>query len=67
MGGNTSLVGKVVMWIVVGIAAIIAIKIVLGLLGMVLGLAGFVLFTVAPIILLGWLAMKGWQAFTRPA
>jgi hypothetical protein len=67
MGENTSLIGKLVMWTVVGVVAIVAIKIALGLLGIVLGLAGFLIFTVAPVLLLGWLAVKGWQAFTRPA
>lgn len=67
MGGNTSLLGQVVAWIIIGFVAIVAIKIVLGLLGMVFGLAAFLLFTVAPVLLVGWLVMKAWKAFTVPA
>jgi hypothetical protein len=51
----------------VGVIAILAIKVVLGILGLVLGLATFLFFVVAPLVLLGWLAAKAWQAFTRPA
>jgi hypothetical protein len=67
MGENASLLGKVVTWTIVGLVAIIAIKIALGLLGVVVGLAGFLIFTIAPVLILGWLAVKAWQAFTRPA
>jgi hypothetical protein len=67
MGENTSLLGRIVTWTIVGIIAILAIKLVLGVLGFVLGLAGFLFFVVAPLILLGWLVMKAWQAFTQPA
>jgi hypothetical protein len=64
MAENTPLLARIVTWAVIGIIAIIAIKIALGLLGIVLGFAAFLLFTVAPLLLLGWLAMKAWQAFT---
>jgi hypothetical protein len=66
MGDNTSLFARIVTWTIVGIIAVLAIKMVLGLLGVVLGLAGFLLFTVGPILLLGWLAMKAWRAFSSP-
>jgi hypothetical protein len=67
MGGSTSLLGRIITWTVVGVIAILAIKVVLGILGLVLGLATFLFFVVAPLVLLGWLAAKAWQAFTRPA
>lgn len=67
MGENTGLFGRIVTWAIIGLVAILAIKIVLGLLGIVLGFAAFLLFTVAPILLVGWLAVKAWQAFTAPA
>jgi hypothetical protein len=67
MGENTPLFGRIVAWAIIGFVAIVAIKIVLGLLGIVLGFAAFLLFTVAPILLVGWLAMKAWNAFTAPA
>ena len=72
MSENRSLLGRIVTWTVVGILAVIALKIALrligflmGMLGMVLGLAMFLLFTVGPIVLVGWLAVKAWKAFSR--
>jgi hypothetical protein len=65
MGEDRSLVSRIVTWTILGVLALIAIKLVLRLLGVVLGLAGFVLFTVAPLVLMGWLALKAWSAFTR--
>lgn len=62
---DKSLLKQALTWIVVGIVAIMAIKLVLGLLGMAFGLISFLLFTVGPIILVGWLAMKAWKAFTK--
>ena len=62
---DTSLMKQALTWIVVGIVAVLAIKFVLGLLGMAFGLVSFLLFTVGPIVLLGWLAVKAWQAFTK--
>ena len=62
---DKSLLKQALTWIVVGIVAIMAIKLVLGLLGMAFGLVTFLLFTVGPIVLLGWLAMKAWKAFTK--
>ena len=62
---NTSPLTQIITWTIVGILAILAIKLVLSLLGMAVGLAGFLLFTVGPIILIGWLAVKAWNAFTK--
>lgn len=62
---DKSLLKQALTWIVVGIVALMAIKLVLGLLGMAFGLVSFLLFTVGPIVLLGWLAMKAWKAFTK--
>lgn len=72
MDEKTSGLGRVMTWLIIGILAIVAVKLalrllafLLGVLGMVFGLALFVLFTVAPILLLGWLAMTAWRAFTK--
>ena len=72
MGENSSLLGRIVTWTIVGILAVVALKIAVRLIGIVMGLAGmvfgvamFFLFTVGPLILLGWLAMKAWKAFVR--
>lgn len=66
MGESKSLFATIATWALIGIVAVIALKLVLGLVGVVFGFAGFLLFTVAPILLLGWLALKAWQAFARP-
>lgn len=72
MSENGSLFGRILTWTVVGILAVIALKLavrligfLVGLAGMVLGVAMLLLFTLGPIVLLGWLAMKAWKAFTR--
>jgi uncharacterized membrane protein YjgN (DUF898 family) len=57
--------GKIVAWIILGILAVFAFKLLIGLVSAAFGLVGFLLFTVAPLVLLGWLAMKAWRAFTR--
>lgn len=74
MGENRSLLSRIVTWTIVGILAVLAIRIavrllgfLLGVLGMVFGVAVFLMFTVGPILLVGWLGMKAWGAFTKPA
>ena len=65
MAENKSLFKQIVTWTVVGIIAVLALKFVLGLLGMAFGMVTFLLFTVGPILLVGWLAVKAWNAFTK--
>lgn len=65
MAENKSLFKQIVTWTLVGIVAVLALKAILGLLGMAFGLVGFLLFTVGPILLLGWLGVKAWNAFTK--
>ncbi|MFW6206240.1 MAG: hypothetical protein ACOC5I_03305 [Gemmatimonadota bacterium] len=65
MAENMSLLKQVLIWVVVGIIAMMALKLVLGLLGMAFGLVTFLLFTVGPVLLVGWLAVKAWNAFTK--
>ena len=62
---DKTLFKQIVTWTVVGIIAVLALKLVLSLLGMAMGLIGFLLFTVGPILLVGWLAVKAWNAFTK--
>jgi hypothetical protein len=62
---NGSFLATIIKWAIIIVIAAVALKLVLGLLGIVLGFAAFLLFTVAPIVLLGWLIMKAWQAFTK--
>lgn len=72
MSENKSLLSRIFTWVVVGILAILALKLagwllgfLFGLVGMVFGLAIFLVFTVAPILLLGWISLKAWRAFTK--
>lgn len=65
MAEKKSLLSRIVTWTILGVLAILALKLALRLLGVVLGLVGFVLFTVGPILLIGWVAVKAWKAFAR--
>jgi ABC-type sugar transport system permease subunit len=65
MTEKKSLFKQILTWTVVGIVAVLAVKLALGLLGAAFGVVGFLLFTVGPILLVGWLAMKGWEAFSK--
>ena len=53
-------------WVVIGILAIVAFKIALTVLGIAVGLAGFLLFTVLPLVLVVWLVIKAVQWLGRP-
>jgi hypothetical protein len=48
----------VVKWFVIAILSIVALKIGLTVLGIAIGMAGFLLFTVLPLVLVAWLVMK---------
>jgi hypothetical protein len=65
VGDDYSLLASVVKWAIIIVVAVVAMKIALGLLGIVLGLAAFLFFTVLPILIVGWLIVKAWQMFTK--
>ena len=65
MEETRSLLGRVVTWTVIGILAVIALRIVFRLIGFAMGIAGFLLFTLGPILLVGWILVKAWQAFSK--
>lgn len=44
--------------LVLGIAGIVVVSLVFAILGMVMGVVGFLLFKVAPVLLIGWLVVK---------
>jgi len=58
------MIGTLLTFLAVGIVSIVAVWIVLSvvgsLLGLTLGIAGFLLFKVAPVMLIGWAALKLW-------
>lgn len=55
---NGFTLGTLVKWTLLGFIALFALKLVLGLLGSVFGFAMAVVFTLGPIVLLGWLTLK---------
>ena len=58
------MIGTLLTFLAMGIVSIVVVWIVLSvvssLLGLTLGIAGFLLFKVAPVMLLGWAALKLW-------
>ncbi|HUE97377.1 MAG TPA: hypothetical protein VMN39_12005 [Longimicrobiaceae bacterium] len=62
-GGST--VGTVLKWIIIGILAIVVIKVGLTITGLVIGFGFFALFTVGPILLIGWLVLKVLRSFSN--
>lgn len=65
--GGSGTLRKVFTWAVVAILAVVALKLLFRLLMVLLGVGSFLLFTVAPIVLIGWLVIKGIQYLRRPA
>ena len=72
MGENKSLLSRILTWAIIAIVAVFALKLAVRLLGFVFGLFGiavslasFLLFTLGPVILLGWLLVKAWEAFRK--
>jgi len=53
-----SFAGKVTTWIVVALLGIAVLKMAFWVFGAALGIGGFLLFTIGPIILVGWVIMK---------
>jgi archaellum biogenesis protein FlaJ (TadC family) len=53
-----SLLVTLLKWFLLAIVAVAAIKLSFWVLGVVFGIGGFLLFTVAPLVVAGWLVMK---------
>jgi hypothetical protein len=60
-----SWVGRVVTYVVIALLLIAAIKLAFWVFGAALGLGFFLLFTVGPILLVGWIAVKLFRMLTR--
>jgi len=56
--GNGSLLGTLFTWVLILILAAIAVRIALWILGVAIGITAFLLFTVAPLLVIGWIVMK---------
>jgi hypothetical protein len=62
---NGSPLGRIVTWVLVGVVAIVAIKVAFAIAGLVIGVGSIVLFTLGPILLAGWLIVMALRYFTR--
>ena len=58
--------GTMLMWGGVGVMTLVALKMLLALVGVVMGLFSFVIFTVLPLALLTWVVWKAVQWATKP-
>jgi hypothetical protein len=65
INGGGSLVGSLLTLLLVGVVAIIALKLAVAIAGMLLGLMVVALFTLGPILLVGWLVVKALRHFSR--
>lgn len=63
-GGRTTL-GTLICWFLVALLAIAALKMAFWVVGAAVGLGLWLLFTIGPILLVGWLLVKLYQYFTR--
>lgn len=62
-GGTFS---KLIKWLVVGFLAIIALRVGLFILGAAVKVSLALVFTLGPLVLIGWLVMKMLRSFSRP-
>ncbi|HUH12651.1 MAG TPA: hypothetical protein VMK65_06055 [Longimicrobiales bacterium] len=58
--------GTMLMWGGVGVMALVALKMLMAVVGLVVGLFSFLIFTVLPLVLLGWVVWKVVQWATKP-
>ena len=52
------MLGALMTLLLLGIAGIVVLSLVFAVLGMVMGVVGFLLFKVAPVLLIGWVVLK---------
>lgn len=64
--GERSLLGTVISWFFVALLAIAALKLAFWVFGAALGIGAWLLFTVGPILLVGWLVVKLIRYLGRP-
>jgi hypothetical protein len=64
-GRGGSWLGLLMTGIVVVVLAIIALKVVFAVVGVVFGIGAFLLFTLGPVLFVGWLVIKALRYFSR--
>lgn len=62
---NGTLLGRMVTWFFVALLAIAALKLAFWVLGAAVGVGFWLIFTVGPILFVGWLVMKLLRLCTR--
>jgi hypothetical protein len=65
-GGGESLLGRLITYTVIALVGIVVLKMAFWVFGAALGLGAFILFTVGPILLVGWVIVKIWGMLTGP-
>lgn len=65
MGEGTFWVTRLLSWFVLAVMAIIALKLAAWVAGAAVGLVFFLLFTVVPLVVAGWLIVKFIRLFRR--
>lgn len=60
-----SKLARLITWLIVGVVVLVLVRLVFALLRVSVGIVGWLLLTVVPIILLGWLATKLWDRYQR--
>ena len=58
-----SMLARLITWLIVGIVVVLAARLLFAILRLSVGLAWWLLVTVVPLILIGWLAMKLWDRY----
>ena len=64
--GERSLLSTMISWLLVALLAIAALKLAFWVFGAALGIGAWLLFTLGPILLVGWLVVKLVRWLGRP-
>jgi uncharacterized membrane protein YjgN (DUF898 family) len=64
---NDGFFGSLVTWLIVGLLALVALKVVLVTIGLALRFTLALALTIGPLLLVGWLAMKALRHFAGGA
>jgi hypothetical protein len=65
-GGGGSLLGRLITYMLIALVGIVVLKMAFWVFGAALGLGAFILFTVGPILLIGWVVVKVYGMLTGP-
>jgi hypothetical protein len=58
-----SRLARLVTWLIVGLLAVLAIRVLFAVLRVSFGIAWWLFVTVVPLILIGWVVMKVWDRY----